>query len=321
MDAILADPSYTEDQRAMIMQAHSNALAAAAASAAEQRAIAQSLATVIKPRKPDPYSGAIDAEECLNFIENQAEYYKAVRLNSEEWVRFTALHLTGAAKSWWRDSGLNDRTSWDAFKASFTAYFTPPDSANMARRALDKLSQNKLSVASYTEQFRRLLRLIPGMDPATALYVYLDGLEENTRREVRLRQPTTLDMAITQATIVHSILNPTKPVFDVAPQTSIPNPMAMEVDNLRVQLNALRQRLDNNNSHGYGQGHGSRPLNRLSDNERQRLYQRGACFRCRKDGHQARNCPSRNGRSFNHVSFNEGNNLNPESGNAPGSQV
>ncbi|KAF9090319.1 hypothetical protein BGX27_002290 [Mortierella sp. AM989] len=86
-----------------------------------------------------------------------------------------------------------------------------PDSANMARRALDQLSQNKSSVAAYTEQFRRLLRLIPNMDEDTALYSYLNGLEPETRQQVRLTLPANLDTAIDKATILHSILHPTKP--------------------------------------------------------------------------------------------------------------
>ncbi|KAF9079452.1 hypothetical protein BGX27_006431, partial [Mortierella sp. AM989] len=181
MELALAD--VPEEHHGPILAAHQASLAAAASTASENRAIAQTLAAVIKPRKPDPFLGNIDAEECLNFIDSQAEYFAAVRLNLEEWVRFTALNFTEGAKSWWRDSGLTTNTSWEDFKNAFTAYFTPLDSANMARQLLDRLTQNKSSVADYTRQFRRLLRLIPTMDADTALYIFLSGLEEDTRKE------------------------------------------------------------------------------------------------------------------------------------------
>ncbi|KAF8942887.1 hypothetical protein BGZ46_006637, partial [Entomortierella lignicola] len=119
------------------------------------RDIAKTLAVIVKPSKPEPYAGAIDAEACLNFLENQAEYYTAVRLPKEHWVQFTALQLTGTARSWRRNSGLTKDSPWDTFSVVFKRYFTPPDSANMARGALEKLQQNTSSVAAYTKQFNR----------------------------------------------------------------------------------------------------------------------------------------------------------------------
>jgi hypothetical protein len=76
--------------------------------------------------------------------------------------------------------------------------------------------------------------------------------------------------------------------------------MAMELDNLRLELNALRQQLQQSS------------IPKLSSQERDRLRQRGACFKCRRDGHIARNCP---GRSFNNLSISVGA-PNSESGNA-----
>ncbi|KAF9401490.1 hypothetical protein BGZ76_007546, partial [Entomortierella beljakovae] len=177
----------------------------------------------------------------------------------------------------------------------------------------------KLSVPAYTEQFRRLLRLIPGThgDQASILDCYIEGLEEHTRREVRLRQPTSLDTAISQATIIHSILNPPKPP-PISTPDKIPNSttMAMEIDNLRLQLNALTQnQTRRNNLHpNYN---GNRTLQRLDEVERKRLYERGACFKCRKDGHHARDC--RSPRTFNNISI-EGSTPDSMSGKAPGNQ-
>ncbi|KAF9342735.1 hypothetical protein BGX26_006963 [Mortierella sp. AD094] len=88
------------------------------------------------------------------------------------------------------------------------------------------------------------------------------------------------------ATIVHSILNPTKPQPSATvPQA--PNPMTMDIDNLRIQINALQQQLRNR---GSGHGSGFRTLPRPTDAQRARLRQRGACFRCRRDGHHVRDC-------------------------------
>ena len=51
---------------------------------------ARTLATVLKPSKPKPYTGAIDADACLNFIDNQAEYFSIVDLHPDSWVNVIA---------------------------------------------------------------------------------------------------------------------------------------------------------------------------------------------------------------------------------------
>lgn len=276
---------------------------------AEARDVARTLAAVLKPAKPDPYDGAIDADSCLNFLDSQVEYFKLVKLEDSLWVPYTVANLRKDARAWWRSSGLDmDRTSWAAFKPVFIAYHTPPNTVTAARAALDRLQQRQLTVAAYTHQFRRLLRLIPGIDSDTVLHIYVRGLEPTTCKEVRLRQPTTLEQAHHMATELHSILHPT----DLHLHTASTPTSAMDVDNvsidpvaaianLRVELHNVRQQLLNNSS--------GQPRGRLTPMERTRLMQRGACFRCRQDGHMAKDCPTYNHqqtrRQFNNVAVED----------------
>lgn len=82
------------------------------------------MATVLKPSRPKPYTGAIDADACLNFIDNEAEYFTIVDLHRDSWVKYTAVNLESEAKAWWRSSGLKLDAKWEAFEAAFTAYHT-----------------------------------------------------------------------------------------------------------------------------------------------------------------------------------------------------
>ncbi|KAF9896747.1 hypothetical protein BX616_006833, partial [Lobosporangium transversale] len=85
------------------------------------------------------------------------------------------------------------------------------------------------------------------------------------------------------------------------------DPMAMELDNLRIELNALRKHLHSRSS-----------LAPLTPAERTELIRRGACFKCRQDGNRANECPGRRGaRNFNSLSLPEGNVPDSVSGKAP----
>ncbi|KAF8909997.1 hypothetical protein BGZ58_005939, partial [Dissophora ornata] len=169
----------------------------------------------------------------------------------------------------------------------------------------------KSSVAAYTHQFRRLLRLIPGIDEATVLHMYVKGLEPSTRKEVRLRRPRNLAQAHHDASELHSILYPADLRLHHTPPSSSSD---MEIDNLSatpetslanlsVELNNFRKQLlheinsgsrpSNNFSGSSNNPSGSNP-GRLTPAEKTRLMQRGACFRCRQDGHMAGQCTTYN---------------------------
>ncbi len=252
--------------------------------AADQRDLARTLAVVLKPQRPTPYAGEIDADACNNFIDNQKEYFMVVKLGVGEWVQYTALNLISDAKSWWRSSGLTINTPWAHFEADFLAFHTPPNAVAAAREALESLKQGKRSVALYTHEFRRLLRRVPTLDKGTALHWFVKGLESDTSKEVKLRQPTTLEAAISTATLIHSILYPNGPV--VAPKNT---PTDMEVDNLHVAINNLTAQV-NYLSQGSNRGNNAPRLPKLTPAEKAYLIANKGCFRCRKLGHMGSNC-------------------------------
>ncbi|KAG0246637.1 hypothetical protein BG011_002370 [Mortierella polycephala] len=267
---------------------------------------ARTLATVLKPTKPKPYHGAIDAVACLNFIENQEEYFEIVGLNRNMWVKYTAVNLEDDAKAWWRDSGLTMNSTWREFHGAFVTYHTPPNAVAAARQELDKLKQNQLSVKDYTHRFRRLTRLIPNMDADTALFMYMKGLEPETSKEVRLRQPETMAQAVHQASIVHGIIHPTAPTVFPTPNQARPTTEPMDVDTMRVLLASLSNNTTNIANF-------QQPLTKLTPAERERLRKIGACFRCRVPGHRAAQC--RATRNLNNV---EADNTNNDAGKDQG---
>lgn len=287
---------------------------------AASRDLARTLHKILKPQTPSPYAGAIDADACHNFIDNQEEYYEVVKLGAGEWVQYTALNLTDDAKSWWRASGLTIHSSWTDFKKAFLNFHTPPNAAAAALTALETLRQGKRTVAAYTHDFRRLRRRVPHLDDLTALHWYKKGLEKETSKEVMLRQPETLDIAISQATLIHSILYPDGPTGfkPIAQQTS-----DMEVDTLQVTVNNLAAQVNylarrsgynhnqtNTKAFVYNPNTNYKPGGpfppKLSQPEKDYLYAHGGCYKCRKLGHLGPDCktfPStpRPARQFNNI--------------------
>ncbi|KAF9303202.1 hypothetical protein BG003_002131 [Podila horticola] len=114
----------------------------------------RTVAAVLKPAKTEPYTGLIDADACLNFVDNQAKYFEIVELNKAHWVKYTALALKGDAKTWWRNSSLMISTPWAEFCKNFVKAHTPPNAEEQAMQDLDNIQQGVSTVAEYTIRFR-----------------------------------------------------------------------------------------------------------------------------------------------------------------------
>ncbi|CAO3565373.1 unnamed protein product [Mortierella alpina] len=215
-------------------------------------------------------------------------------------VRYTAVNLESEAKAWWRSSGLKLDAKWKDFEAAFTAYNTPPNAVAAARQELNNLRQKGLSVNEYTHRFRRLLRLIPAMDAQTALYIYTTGLEPETSKEVRLRQPETMDQAVHQAAIVHAILHPQGPPAKPNPALAAPATTAnMEVDSLTTVIHHIERLVQTLGQNSPFVANTRRPLPKLTPQEKARLMKIGGCFKCRLRGHIDANCKNPAYASYN----------------------
>jgi hypothetical protein len=273
---------------------------------ADRRDLARTLNQILKPQRPEPYAGEIDADACNNFIDNQKEYFTIVGLITNNWVKYTALNLKDDAKSWWRASGLVTTTPWSVFEEAFLAFHTPPNAVSAAREAMESLKQGKRTVALYTHEFRRLQRRVPTLDKETALHWYVKGLETNTSKEVKLRQPDSLDQAINQASLIHSILFPEYPIMSSIASKAESTPM--DIDNLYVAINNLTTQvnyLSRNNGFNNNSNNTPRPP-KLTPEDKAYLIAKKGCFRCRKIGHMANQCRTfpnqqQQSRQFNNI--------------------
>ncbi|KAL4632766.1 hypothetical protein ACB092_04G074200 [Castanea dentata] len=58
------------------------------------------VATKVKVPKPKPFNSARNAKDLENFLWDMEQYFKVVRVPSQEMVTITSMHLSGDAKLW-----------------------------------------------------------------------------------------------------------------------------------------------------------------------------------------------------------------------------
>ncbi|GBG88932.1 hypothetical protein CBR_g48543 [Chara braunii] len=115
---------------------------------------------------------------------------------------YEAAQLRDYAASWWQD--LSSKTfgnsgiaisNWRSFKDALLSQFQPVNMHLTARDKLFAMRQHR-SVKDYAAAMRNLFVYTSDMSESDRVYLFMRGLKPHLFREVRLKAPTSFDLAV-----------------------------------------------------------------------------------------------------------------------------
>jgi len=229
----------------------------------------------IKPDRPPPFTGR-RSESLEAWIFQMQQFCELAPVPQADRINFAATFFKDQAALWWRSyyqtqNWLGAPPTWEAFLVTLRQQFTPVNTSISAYDRLQRLSQ-KASVNAYNHEFRALMLELPDMDAGTRMNYYMKGLKESIRPFVAMQTPADLTAAETIAERVDAVT--------YKPQTRTPGFQPRPRYQNHAPGGAVPMDLD--------------AISKLTDPERERLRRNGGCFRCRKTGHLARDCPLTN---------------------------
>jgi hypothetical protein len=266
-------------QAALVQALHANAQAQPAQAPAANGG--NVLSQVLKAIKPPEYSGEKDALELDTWFFSMGEYFSSMPgITEDQKVLVAGLVLKGQAATWWRDLSTRPAATrpqtWQEFKDALTVMFMPVDRAKVARDKLRNAHQRERdSLISYTTYMRSLFLSIPDIAEGEKVDRFVGGLIPSLRKEVLMRDATTLEEAIKIAT-KHDALRRTfgkgynELNWKHPYRGSFTTRSADHRKDDPMELGAIEMQ---NKTTGKG------------------LNKKGKCFNCGKEGHHIHECP------------------------------
>jgi hypothetical protein len=153
----------------------------------------------IRLMQPSPFHGTASSNATQWLLEVE-RYFLAVNLvastpdSSRTRIMYASTFLKDTASMWYFSVSA-ELGSWDEFKDKFLSRFQPIAAAKVARAQLRLLKQRH-RVAGYSQEFMRLIQLIPDMNLADQIESYIVGLQNDLAIEVDKKEPQSLAEAM-----------------------------------------------------------------------------------------------------------------------------
>ena len=256
---------------------------------AEEKEVALLPAPTIRPKILPPAAFDGQTPHLDDWIFQWTQYFNVVAVPDESSrVAMVGLQLSGDAVHWYQHHyDPRPPTSTAELFADMIQAFVPVDRSVFARSELAALVLTQ-SVDSYIERSRALCLQIPDLSEAEQLDRFLRGLKREVFKEVFLRDPKSLEEAMSIASRLDALGRLTNRRAQHSRRPDLHHSAQvdrMDLDN--VQVTAPIRAVPSPDS-----GNPARRT-RLTNDERQHLIRTGACFYCRKQGHMRAHCPVR----------------------------
>ena len=242
----------------------------------------------VKPPRPRTFSGTKDHNVIESWVSSVNSYFALTNIQPPYIYHYLNTLFVGEAAIWFRyhyPETVASTLTWDQVCQNLRSFFIPP---NKDRRLQDQWAQlhQLTSVSDYIAQFCSLAMQLPTQQDSIMIHKFIRGLKSKTRMELELKDPQSLSEAFRLADRFDSI------VYQQKFNTFIDKPSVKPTVNFQyesgepMQLDTFRTMTSKVTKNT------SKPLQRLSTEERTRLQSMGACFKCRRPGHMARECPN-----------------------------
>ena len=245
-----------------------------------------------KPKQPDRYNDRRDFQTIDNWVASVDNYFALTEAEPPAIYHYLNTIFIDDAATWFRFNYRNldpAIVTWDDVKTALLAYFVPPNHVHRLRDEWAYIRQT-IMINDYYTRLTQLAMQLGGITELIFLDKFIRGFKPKTRTEIELHDPQTLAEAVRLADHFDTIVYRQS---YVAPQQSYQEDNRgepMQLDALRLihdeiadplQIDALKIKAQ------------SPKLKKLINEERAHLRSTNACFRCRKQGHIARECPSK----------------------------
>jgi hypothetical protein len=277
---------------------------------------AQQPMSKIKIAPPPRYIESVDLP--LDTWLFRMQEYLGNMANTTEGIRTAASYMDGNAAIWWqsvvtsaRAMGQEPFDLWEEFTGALRQYLCP--GFTVKEDALTKIlnhHQGSKSVSSYVAEFTNLKTRCGITDQGMLQHLFTNSLEPTVQYEVSKGQPNNLASAIHLAMKYEVMVNrlnrnhrqprqQQQQAHQQQPQSRYQQPRQQQQPHRQQQQPRQQQPRAQTAA---PRTNGAVPMEfdamvmpgPLTDEERQRLFAEGGCYRCRAPGHTQFQCPRNN---------------------------